>query len=131
MERRTTLAARRAAGARRGEEPVHAAPPPPGATMLTAHVHERHEGPEGPGRSRRFRDSQGRGWTVAEEPTPAEEWTSADEETWRAGYPVGWLSFTCGALRKRLRLFPTHWRLLPDSTLEQLCGRALVAGRHD
>ena len=73
---------------------------------------------------RYFRDAEGRRWTVTEEPTPKAEWTSADGETHRSGFPVGWLSFVCGALRKRLRLFPAHWQTLSDAELERLCRRA-------
>jgi hypothetical protein len=71
-----------------------------------------------------FRDGEGLRWTVTEEPTPLGEWSSADEETHRSGYPVGWLSFVGDTRRKRLRLFPAHWRTLSDAELEQLCRRA-------
>jgi hypothetical protein len=77
--------------------------------------------PDGP---RYFRDGDGQRWAVAEEPTPRGEWSSADRETHRSGYPVGWLSFVCGTLRKRLRLFPAEWRTLSDAELDRLCRRA-------
>ena len=71
-----------------------------------------------------FSDAEGRHWTVTEEPIPEGEWTSADEETGRSGYAVGWLTFVCGMVRKRLRLFPMQWRCLSDAELERLCRRA-------
>ena len=77
--------------------------------------------PDGP---RYFRDSRGRRWALTEELTPLAEWTSADAETHRSGYPVGWLSFVSGSLRKRLRLFPAQWRTLSDAELDRLCRRA-------
>jgi hypothetical protein len=78
---------------------------------------------EGDG-ARYFTDAEGRRWRVTEDPTPLEEWTSADEETRHAGYPVGWLSFVCDTMQKRLRLFPARWRALSDAELDRLCRRA-------
>ena len=80
---------------------------------------------------RRFSDADGRRWTVTEEPIPASEWTSADEDTDRSGYAVGWLAFVCGTVRKRLRLFPKQWRSLADPELERLCRRARRAATCD
>lgn len=77
-----------------------------------------------PRAARHFSDADGRRWTVTEEPIPASEWTSADEDADRAGYPVGWLAFVCGSVRKRLRLFPKQWHALTDAELERLCRRA-------
>jgi hypothetical protein len=57
---------------------------------------------------------------------PPVGWSSADAESDRAGYPVGWLCFSCGTERKRLRLFPAAWRMLSDADLERLCRRARV-----
>ena len=74
--------------------------------------------------ARRFSDAEGRCWTVTEEPIPEREWTSADADSDRSGYSVGWLAFVCGTVRKRLRLFPKHWRSLTDAELERLCRRA-------
>ena len=82
--------------------------------------------PAAPNDARRFIDREGRPWTVAEEPFPRQEWTSADEETHRAGHPVGWLRFTSAGLRRRLRLFPARWRTLPPAELERLCRRAMA-----
>lgn len=77
-----------------------------------------------PGEPRYFTDAQGRRWTVVEEPIPRRDWTSADEDTHHAGYPVGWLSFSSGPVRRRLRLFPAYWWTLPDAELARLCHRA-------
>ena len=74
--------------------------------------------------ARRFSDADGRCWTVTEDLIAEREWTSADEESDRSGYPVGWLTFVCGTVRKRLRLFPRQWRSLSDAELERLCRRA-------
>ena len=73
---------------------------------------------------RSFTGLDGRRWTASEEPTPPDEWSSADRETHGSGYPVGWLSFACDGVRKRLRLFPAHWRALSDAELDRLCQRA-------
>lgn len=70
---------------------------------------------------REFRDSAGRLWTASESPIPYAEWTPSDEETWRAGYGVGWLCFQSGGTRRRRRLYPQHWGLLSDDELERLC----------
>ena len=77
---------------------------------------------EGP---RRFTDAEGRHWTVREEFIPQAEWTLTDRDGHAAGYAVGWLHFSCGKRRKRLRFFPSHWRTFTDAALDQLCRRAL------
>ena len=84
-----------------------------------------------PAGARRFADADGRRWSVVEDLFPRDLWTTADEDTNRSGYPVGWLRFTCDDLHKRLRLFPTGWRSLTEAQLERLCRRALCdeAGR--
>lgn len=74
-------------------------------------------------------DADGHRWTVVEEPFPWAEWTSADEDSHRAGYAVGWLHFACAECRRRLRLFPVRWRALPDAELDRLCRRALQVPR--
>ena len=73
---------------------------------------------------RSFTDSDGRHWRVTEELIPRAEWTASDDDGHRAGYAVGWLVFHGAELRKRLRLFPVHWRTLSDEALDRLCRRA-------
>jgi hypothetical protein len=75
---------------------------------------------------REFVDVQGRRWTVTEDLVPRPEWSSAEAEAHRAGYPVGWLYFRCDTEQRRLRLFPSAWQTLSDVDLERLCGRARV-----
>lgn len=70
---------------------------------------------------REFRDAAGRTWIVSESPIPTGEWTTADDETWRAGYGVGWLCFQCGTTRRRRRMYPKRWSRLSDVELERLC----------
>lgn len=79
------------------------------------------ERPEG---RRSFTDADGVSWTLAEEPIPLADWTSADEDSHRAGYAVGWLHFTCVDRRKRLRLYPARWWTLSDAQLDRLSRRA-------
>ena len=73
---------------------------------------------------RRFIDARGRAWEARAHLEAREDWSSADEETHRSGYPVGWLHFTSGEVRKRLRLFPPNWWTLDDAELERLARRA-------
>ena len=80
--------------------------------------------PSRPGR-RQFSDVLGRAWTVYEAAIPRRDWTSADEDTNRAEFGVGWLWFECGAYRRRLRLYPKRWDLLSDRQLERLCARGM------
>ena len=94
-----------------------------GTRAVTATVSVRGGEPNG---RRWFIDAEGRHWTVAEELIPRAEWTTADEESHRAGYGVGWLHFTSAAVRKQRRFFPLHWRTLSDAELETLCERALA-----
>ena len=70
---------------------------------------------------REFRDATGRMWSVSESPIPTGEWNASDEETWRAGYGVGWLCFESGDRRRRRRLYPRRWHRLSDGELERLC----------
>jgi hypothetical protein len=63
-------------------------------------------------------------WTVHEDRTPPDEWSTADLESSRHGYGVGWLIFEGGDVRKRLRLYAANWHESSGQELEQLCGRA-------
>jgi hypothetical protein len=78
--------------------------------------------PEGTRRS--FTDTRGTVWTVHEEHTPPEEWSTADLESSQHGYGVGWLVFESADVRKRLRLYAANWHEVSDQELETLCRRA-------
>lgn len=73
-----------------------------------------------------FTDVEGRHWTVGEELLAPGDWNPSDDDSHRAGYGVGWLHFTSAHMRKRLRLFPRHWRTLSDAELASLSQRALA-----
>lgn len=74
--------------------------------------------------TREFRDADDRLWTVFESLIPRSEWTTADSDTFRAGYGIGWLCFETRDEWRHLRLYPTHWATLADASLIRLWRQA-------
>ena len=66
---------------------------------------------------RDFTDGRGNSWTV---------WSTLPQR--RSGVPVelrdGWLTFECGAIRKRLSPIPANWEDASTARLELYCGAA-------
>jgi hypothetical protein len=95
---------------------------------------------------REFKDEQGRYWDAWEVRPAAIERRQEDDRRRQprafsdrraadiqlrllGGMKDGWLTFQCGAERRRLAPIPEGWALLPDSTLAVLAEKALSVSR--
>jgi hypothetical protein len=73
---------------------------------------------------REFRGLDERIWAVFESLIPVAEWTTADHDTFRAGYGIGWLCFETKGEKRNIRMYPRNWSKLNDGGLIRLWDRS-------